>query len=1029
MRWVGVVFGVTCSPFHLAAVLQTHLDKMAAEYPATAARMRRDLFVDDLITGADTREEGEKLAREAVHIAAEAAMPLRRWRTNDADLQSALSTMAKEEHPDPTKTFEDGLNKVLGIVWNRPADIFTFELSALQDYCETMRHRTSLRVVLSISARVYDVFGFVSTVSITAKILMQNIWRRNLEWDEELPTEMKRDFWTWVDALKQLADVSVPRFYLSKLNSAPYAVELHVFCDASEKAYGAVAYLRMEDQEGNVDTVIVASKAKVAPVQSPTLPRLELLGGYLAIKLARLIESSLEGTLSFNTHYWTDSMVSLHWITGDAGRWKQYVANRVRYIQQRSQTSQWHFVAGKENPADLCSRGVDAADLVLPDSIWWTGPPWLRAPKEDWPSGEPDTTEFDGLVEREKKAESTVSLIAAQPAAIFDVHRYSTLTKLLRITAYILRGFRNAGAAHLDATESITVGAATAIEIQRAKAYWLRHLQSSAFAKERERLQQNREVPLRSSIARLQPWLDREDGLIKLRGRIGLSNLLDETPDVPILPARLPCAKGQLPHFLLLLIRHTHIKLSHAGVRDTLADLRESVWIIRGRQVVKSVIVKCVKCNRVQRRRYEQPVAPLPAARCSKFLPFEVTGVDYAGPLYIRDQGGKAWFIVFTCGTTRAIHLELVTSMTTKSFIMAYVRFIGRRGACRIVYSDNAKTFKSADRTLTKIYRDAQEQLANDGVEWRFIAEGAPWWGGFWERMVRSVESALKKTLGRALLTEVELNTALVKVEAVLNSRPVSYQPDNPRDPRPITPSDILLGRRGTTLPTAHPMHVAREYSHTDAANRLRYLDKLTADYFERFKKDYLRERALHYERRRQIQEVQIGEIVLIEADNVKRQEWTVGVVIELYPSVDGVVRSVRLRTGNGELRRPVQRLCSLELRASDEPPLPRRPLIQSDPDSDDGESSENDDAGPNNPVPANERVRPTVAPTPNENLAGEQLAIREPPDDESDPDLQDQEVLQGGSVENSPATAENSPAVQHTRLGRPVRRPARYAT
>ena len=133
--------------------------------------------------------------------------------------------------------------------------------------------------------------------------------------------------------------------------------------------------------------------------------------------------------------------------------------------------------------------------------------------------------------------------------------------------------------------------------------------------------------------------------------------------------------------------------------------------------------------------------------------------------------------------------------------------------------SDNAKFFKSANRTLTNIYRDAQ-QLANDGVEWRSIAEGAPWLAGFRERMVHSVKSAMKKTLGRALLTEVELNTALVKVEAVLNSRLVLYQPDNPRDPRPITPSDILLGRRGTTLTTAQPMHSAREYSHTDAANR-----------------------------------------------------------------------------------------------------------------------------------------------------------------------------------------------------------------
>ena len=493
----------------------------------------------------------------------------------------------------------------------------------------------------------------------------------------------------------------------------------------------------------------------------------------------------------------------------------------------------------------------------------------------------------------------------------------------------------------------------------------------------------------------------------------------------------MPGDDGEVPRLLVLLIRHTHIRLEHAGVRDTLAELRGTVWILRGRQIVKKVLKKCVQCNRVIRQHFEQPVAPLPAARCSKNAPFQVTGVDYAGPLYVRDGRGKAWFIVFTCGTMRAIHIEMVTDMTTQSFIMAYDRFINRRGVPSIIYSDNAKTFQAADRKLKEIYRTARDRLANDGVEWRFIAEGAPWWGGFWERMVRSVKAALKKTIGRALLTEQELRTALVKIEGVLNSRPVSYQPSDHREPRPVSPSDILIGRRITALPSTQPDPVVREYSHTDVTNRLRYVDKLTADFFERFKKDYLKEQALHYERRRQVRDVQLGEVVLIAADNVKRQEWIMGVVIEVFPSVDGVARSVRLRTSNGVLRRPVQRLCALELKEDDEERLPYPAIVpqdgNADPDVepvpeevviDDEHAQLNLDP---EPEPEIDPVEPDGQPDPDpvpDARPEEPIAVQDPVENQA-ADLQDRAVPQRGSVEDF--------TQRRTRSGREVRLPARF--
>ena len=136
-----------------------------------------------------------------------------------------------------------------------------------------------------------------------------------------------------------------------------------------------------------------------------------------------------------------------------------------------------------------------------------------------------------------------------------------------------------------------------------------------------------------------------------------------------------------MPHLVRLIVREAHVKLGHTGVSTTLSEIRRTVWILRGRQVVKKVLGACVVCNRVQRQPYNQPTAPLPRDRCTATRPFEVTGVDFAGPLYLRKPENKAWFVMFTCASTRAVHTELVSSLSTPVFIMAFERFIGRWGS------------------------------------------------------------------------------------------------------------------------------------------------------------------------------------------------------------------------------------------------------------------------------------------------------------------------------------------------------------
>ena len=200
----------------------------------------------------------------------------------------------------------------------------------------------------------------------------------------------------------------------------------------------------------------------------------------------------------------------------------------------------------------------------------------------------------------------------------------------------------------------------------------------------------------------------------------------------------------------------------------------------------------CISCRRQDARPCSQPMAPLPEDRVRQAPPFAITGIDHAGPLFCSNYPGEKFYILlFTCAVTRAIHLELVESMSAADTLMALRRFFARRGMCSVIWSDNAKGFVATSAKLL-------EALGSDGPEWKFIVPRAPWWGGWWERLVGSVKAALRKTVGKAKVTRVELETVLHEVEGCLNSRPITFVGDDLDSGKILSPSLFLLGRIST---------------------------------------------------------------------------------------------------------------------------------------------------------------------------------------------------------------------------------------
>ena len=276
------------------------------------------------------------------------------------------------------------------------------------------------------------------------------------------------------------------------------------------------------------------------------------------------------------------------------------------------------------------------------------------------------------------------------------------------------------------------------------------------------------------------------------------------------------------------------------------------------------------------------------------------------GPLFCSDFPSRKFYVcLFTCAVVRAVHLELTGSLTTEGFLLALRRFAARRGLPSVIYSDNAQTFKAAESHLSAYFGSLCP-------EWKWIVPRAPWWGGWWERLVRSVKVGLRKTIGGRSLSREELETTLHEIEGCINLRPLSFVGDEIDSRNPLTPNHFLLGK-GVGFQ-------ARALEDLDAITpgvlsekefkRTRMLDK----FWSVWQSEYLRNLPSGASKLESKGALEVGLVVLIREDWLPRMQWEVGIVTEMYPGTDEVVRSVKLLTNKGPRVRAIQRLHSLEL-------------------------------------------------------------------------------------------------------------------
>lgn len=538
---------------------------------------------------------------------------------------------------------------------------------------------------------LFDPVGFLGNFNIRGMILLQRVWRAGTDWDEEIPEEIFTEWKLWVEDLPKIESISIPRCYSQHLKSA--TIELHCFVDSSEDGYASVCYLRVKHENG-VDVSFVGSKIRVAPLKKCTIPRLELMAAVAGTKLTTQIIKDLEVKVN-KVVYWSDSSTVLAWLKSTSARHKEFVANRVGFIQEKTNVGDWRWIPTKENVADDATRAVGQVDLSS-GSRWLTGPPFLKLDSAYWPKKNADEVVISAYVGEEDlndmgRPEVELSLPPFQ--------KYSKYYRLLRATAAVAAAFshwrKKIQKVKIDVPpwEKSDDGLHSNLsceDLRKAEKRIIKFVQDEAFTNDQP-------GKMIAAIKNLSVFRD-EDRILRIKGQIGFAATEDYVKNPIILPGK--------SHVAELIVDAEHRRNKHTGKSTVFNNIRQKFWITGGRNVVRRIFAKRNYCRIARAKPLIPEMGDLPSYRLAAKQPvFTFCGVDFFGPIEVTvgRRHEKRWGALFTCMVTRAVYLDIASGLSADEMMMVLSRFIDTHGLPKNMYSDNATNFKAVHKELNKM--------------------------------------------------------------------------------------------------------------------------------------------------------------------------------------------------------------------------------------------------------------------------------------------------------------------------------------
>ncbi|XP_043471613.1 uncharacterized protein LOC122504525 [Leptopilina heterotoma] len=887
----SLIFGSTSSPCTAQYIMNRNAQEYKNKYPSAVHAIQNDHYVDDYLDSEDTVEEAVQKIREVIEIQEQGGFEIRGWVSNSEKLIKAL---AIEKNVCATVDLtKDHVERALGVKWDLDTDKISFNLNTQKLPMTTAEktRRVTKRQMLAVIMSIYDPLGILLPFTIKGKLLLQNVWRSKIGWDEELLKNEYVQWQEWIADLTKMEDYRIPRHYFNTMKN-PGNLELHVFSDASDKAYSAVAYLRSTDIGGEHHVSFIVGKARVGPLKQMSIPRMELQGALIASRLAKTITEEMRLNIKKRI-FWTDSRTVLAWIKTDPLKYEMFVAHRLGEIDEITNPNEWRWVPSRENPADSSTKGSGKIESHM--KRWINGPSYLQKDERCWPKQQDIKPDESRTVEL--KQEFSAVLKCNDDRILPNINHISKWLCLIRCTAWILlspriwKGERNL---HLDPEH-----------LEKAELLWIKEVQQVCFAK--ELYQTRNKIPLSrdSRLVNLTPLMDEREGILRVDGRINSAEGIPENAKSPII------LDGKHRYSRLLIQSH-HEKFGHANPEIVVNELRQKYWILGLRATIRSVVSRCQWC----RVRKSKPLIPrmgdLPVERLRHHhRPFSFCGLDYFGPMTVTvgRRHEKRWGVLVTCLTTRAIHVEMASSLSTDSAILALRRMMARRGNPSEIFSDNGTNMVGANSELQRSVKEIDYELfeyemTNRGIKWRFIPPGTPHMGGAWERMVKSVKIALNAILNSRAPKEEVLSTLLTEVEHTINSRPLTHLSMDHQDHESLTPNHFLLGSSsGVTVPgrfSDHDLYSRKTW---------RISQRLADMFWARWIREYLPNLVARKCWSQEVRALEVGDLVLIVDATSPRNSWPRGIIRKIIPGKDGRIRSAEVESRGKRIRRSTANL------------------------------------------------------------------------------------------------------------------------
>lgn len=564
------------------------------------------------------------------------------------------------------------------------------------------------------------------------------------------------------------------------------------------------------------------------------------------------------------------------------------MSNRVSRIRKSTTCTQWNYVATENNPADIATRPIAAS--LLHKTSWFIGPQFLKQAQQQV-SPSVTLSKFD-LVEPQHDAEirpevSTLTTKATdRPLSPQRFERFSSWKTLINGMAKLISVARCRSRLSKQVPQNPQTQA-------KFRVIW--SVQQFVFTEEVRQLERGKQISEASPLWRLNPFID-QDGVLRVGGRLSSADLPYDEKHPVILPKR--------HHVTTLLVRHHHQEVAHQGRHLTEGALRSAgLWIIGVRKLVSSLIYGCVICRKLRGKPQEQKMSDLPEDRLCIEPLFTRVGLDVFGPWSVvsrRTRGGtaenKRWAVLFTCLGTRAVHIEVIESMSTSSFINALRRFFAIRGPSKVLRSDRGTNFVGACREL-RIFTDDSEvrnYLSNEGCSWTFNAPHSSHMGGSWERMIgvaRRILDVMLLQSGPTRLSHEVLVTLMAEVMAIMNARPLVPVSTDPESPTVLTPA-MLLTQKANVVSAPEGVFDLKDLYR----KQWRHVQCLADIFWKRWRQEYLTTLQSRKKWINDKRDMQVGDVVLLKDDQTKRNEWPIGLIVKNIPSQDNKIRKVEVR-------------------------------------------------------------------------------------------------------------------------------------